>query len=235
MRSSFFLKFFFEIVLDIQKSFYSHISFTQNPQMLTFFCICCIVFSYIYAYIIIISFFSLRVTSRHGAPLPLSTSVISTNKDSLLYHHRTMFKIRKWTLIEDLIKILSVDLIMSFGVAPPRLSLSIPLGKKGEGVVFLYRVHSVHYHTLHLVALSLSIPSTWNSFSFFSSSFVSLTFLKSAGHLFCTISLYLCLSEASLWLDTGYMFLAGIPQKWYCVLGVWYQEACDVDLSHYWW
>lgn len=101
----------------------------------------------------------------------------------------------------------------------------------------------------HVSLVSFYLEQFWVS-----PSFHDLDILERTGQLLCRMSISMCLPDVSSWLDlghafwkaavlttippmySGHTFLAGIPQKWCCVLlNASYQKAHDVDLSHCWW
>lgn len=61
-----------------------------------------------------------------------------------------------------------------------------------------------------------SSPVTCIAFCQFLMSFMTLTFFKSTGKIFCRISFNLGLSNVSSWLDSSYTFLARMSQNWCC-------------------
>lgn len=78
----------------------------------------------------------------------------------------------------------------------------------------------------HICLVSFNLGLSLN----LSSSFTSLTLLKSVGHIFWAMFLNLRLSDIFSWLNSGYSFWVKIPQKWYCVLfSVAHQDVPAVD------
>lgn len=75
-------------------------------------------------------------------------------------------------------------------------------------------------HSVRFSLLFSSTSSTSSIFPFLTKKFLkTLIFWKSAGRLLCRMTLTLGLSDASR-VEPGYEFLAGLPEKWCCVLCV---------------
>lgn len=93
-------------------------------------------------------------------------------------------------------------------------------------IIFSWTKSSPESHSLVRYLYS---PLIWNHFPPLS----FMTLLKDTGQLFYRMSFGLYL-PVSLWLDSGYAFLAGIPRTWCCVFPLGYFRSCRVSVCLSW-
>lgn len=89
--------------------------------------------------------------------------------------------------------------------------------------------------TKSFIALSILFSLIFYNVQQFLSFYQIRTFLRSAGDLFCRLSLSLGLFDISSWLDFWVAFLTGALHQWWSVLSASYLEALDVHLRYYYW
>lgn len=144
--------------------------------------------------------------------------VFPTNKGIFLRNHNRTIKIRKWTCVH----------YHNLALRPHSTFSSCPNnGLCGRRIQFKISCYVVFLSLLHIETVSQSFLD-----------FQDRGILKIIGQLFLPCPRRMPFSfgwsDVLSWLDSGFESLAGISQKWRCVLSASYQAARDFNLSHYW-
>ena len=153
--------------------------------------------AYLYIYITFLN--HLRISSWHCTPSPSNTSVSISKKmrPSFYIIIVQLSKRRNWTFIQY------HQLIHNPNANSVRSSNNVLY--PGTHSAFSRHISLVSFELEQFLSHSLSLRVLFLS--------LTLTFLKSTGHLFCRSLLDLRLSDVSSWLDLSDEFLAETPQK----------------------
>lgn len=159
----------------------------------------------------------LRVKCRRDATQLLwSMSVRFLRTKALLTWLDTMIMTRKLKLVQP-------NYLMYFIEILPVVSLIVTKAKQNKffsaPICFIQDQVSLGSFSLKQLFLSISL------------SFVTLTFFKGPGHLFCCMFFSLDLLDVFSWLRSDYAFLAGIPERGCRVLPHVSSQAAHMDLT----
>lgn len=150
-------------------------------------------------------------TSKYymGSFPPNSTFLIATNQSS------------KWK------KSLLIHFYPSFSNSPNNANYPLPPAPPRP---FWFRIQPSI--SLYFIVMSFWSPSVWSSSSVFPCLAWTRKIYRVLTFPFWRLTFNLGLSDVFSWPDSRCTFLAGIPQRGCCALGVSYQQATDSNSSH---